>query len=125
MLCLYDGGCARCRAVAAAVAWLDRGRRVRLEPIGGDRLLPGGRRLAAEELRRAVHVVDQRQRVFSGFPAVRRLAWALPILWPALPALYLPGAARAGAGLYRLAAAGRRRRSACGDDGRPGRCAPP
>ncbi len=110
---LYDGACPRCCGAAALVSRLDQGRRVRLEPVGGDRCLPGGRRLACADLRRAVHLVDRRQRVFAGFAAVRRLAWELPVLWPALPALYLPGVAWAGAGLYRRVAATRGRRGTC------------
>ncbi|HUY61294.1 MAG TPA: DCC1-like thiol-disulfide oxidoreductase family protein [Candidatus Dormibacteraeota bacterium] len=120
MVLIYDDACSRCRRVAAIVSRLDRRHRVRLEPIRGDRRLPGGRRLACADLLRAVHLVDRHHRVFSGFAAARRLAWELPPLWPALPLLYLPGASRAGAGLYRLASAGRGRRGACPGDGPAG-----
>ena len=48
-----------------------------------------------------MHVLTpDRRRAFAGFAAFRWLAWRLPLLWPVLPLLYLPGADELGQRAY-------------------------
>jgi predicted DCC family thiol-disulfide oxidoreductase YuxK len=42
--------------------------------------------------------------VQAGFDGYRSIAWVLPIAWPALPILYVPGVPWAGRRVYRLVA---------------------
>jgi len=54
---------------------------------------------------------------YFGFSAYRAISWRIPILWPALPVLYLPGASRIGDGLYGQVS--RRRHGICRIDPQP------
>ena len=47
-----------------------------------------------------IHVVTGNGKVFRGFKAFRYLARYLPLLWPILPLLYLPGASWVGQRAY-------------------------
>ena len=57
----------------------------------------------------AMYAVDERGRVYRGFFAFRRLAWATPFGWLLLPVLYLPGAGRVGQRAYEYVARNRTR----------------
>ena len=59
-----------------------------------------------------MHVATPRGEVFTGFDGYRQLAWALPLTWPAVPFLYLPGMPSIGRHVYR-AVASQRHRHAC------------
>lgn len=60
--------------------------------------------LDKEACHREIHWLDRNGRVYKGFFAFRRLAGRLPMLWPLLPALYLPGMGRLGPKAYRWVA---------------------
>lgn len=69
-------------------------------------------RLDRADLLLEMHVVDTGGRVWRGFDAFRRLALVLPLLWPLLPLLYLPGAPALGRAVYGRVAASRTREEA-------------
>jgi predicted DCC family thiol-disulfide oxidoreductase YuxK len=117
---LYDGHCSICRrSVRLLKGWdlLDRlnyldfrtldvaaynaHRNVNLDPV---------------ELEKAMHVV-WRGRVTSGFEGCRTIATALPLFWPIVPLLYLPGLSHGGAAAYRWLARNRMAFHTCGPDG--------
>ncbi len=52
-------------------------------------------------------------KVLGGFPALRRLAWTLPPLWPVVPLLYIPLVPTVAKLIYRTIARNRYRLSAC------------
>jgi predicted DCC family thiol-disulfide oxidoreductase YuxK len=56
-------------------------------------------------------------RTYFGFSAYRAIAWRIPVLWPALPVLYLPGARHIGDVVYGRIA--RQRHGICRVDRRP------
>jgi predicted DCC family thiol-disulfide oxidoreductase YuxK len=58
-------------------------------PLAGDRLLQEMHLLTPGD-----------RRVYHGFKAFRWMAWRLPLLWPLVPFLYLPGMATLGQRVY-------------------------
>lgn len=48
-------------------------------------------------------------RTYTGFEGFRRIAWVLPLVWPILPLLYLPGVSMVGNRAYRWIARNRHR----------------
>jgi predicted DCC family thiol-disulfide oxidoreductase YuxK len=99
---LYDGDCLLCRRsvrLLKRLDWLHRldyvnardwhPQPVHLSPLDPSRLL--------EEM----HLVTPGGgRVYHGFRAFRWMAWHLPLLWPLVPFLYLPGVAAVGQRIY-------------------------
>jgi predicted DCC family thiol-disulfide oxidoreductase YuxK len=89
---LYDGQCMLCQGSKRFIEYLDWRDRVEMLDAQDRSLVreryPG---LSYEALMGAVHVVTADGEVKSGFFAVRYLARFLPMLWPVLPFLYLPG----------------------------------
>ncbi|HEX7049640.1 MAG TPA: DCC1-like thiol-disulfide oxidoreductase family protein [Longimicrobiales bacterium] len=111
---VFDGLCPICIRTAVLLDALDLRRRldfIDLEREWTTAALeaPG---LTLEEARHAMHVIDPAGGIHRGFFAFRSLARALPPLWPALPLLYAPLAARIGPKLYDRVAR-RRRGEAC------------
>jgi predicted DCC family thiol-disulfide oxidoreductase YuxK len=114
---LYDGRCPLCIRSATALQYfdvLDRLGFTDLESVrpGEAELRPG---ITREQARREMHLVAPDGSTWRGFFAARRALWQLPLLWPALPLLYLPGASRLGPVAYR-AVASRRARIECDAD---------
>jgi hypothetical protein len=98
---LYDRTSAVCSRMVVVVARLDCFRRVRFADVSARPpelstafpVLNGCDRLANEQVFVSVSRAPcrSRARLHSGFNACRSLAWVLPIAWPVLPLLYLPG----------------------------------
>ena len=97
---LYDPTCAFCRAAARWLRRLDWRHRLDVAGIDGDFVLSDGRVLETSALMEALHVAEPGGNVFVGFFACRRLARALPALWPLVPVLYAPGIPRWGVRAY-------------------------
>ncbi|MDQ3440734.1 MAG: DCC1-like thiol-disulfide oxidoreductase family protein, partial [Planctomycetota bacterium] len=116
---LYDGYCSICRrSVRLLKGWdlLDRlnyldFRTLDVTAYNAQR----GVRLDPVELENSMHVV-RRGRVTSGFEGCRTIATALPMFWPIVPLLYLPGLSHAGAAAYRWLAQNRMAFHTCGPD---------
>lgn len=104
---IYDGQCQFCQSQVRRLAWLDS--------VG--RLWGGGGRLAYlslhdpqvaarfpdlthDMLMEQMYVVDAQGRRHGGADALRYLSRRLPVLWPAMPILHLPGSARLWRKLY-------------------------
>lgn len=89
---LYDGRCRVCTRIAGRLAGLDRDRRLRLVPLqraAEDR--PEVRRLRAEQdLRRALHVIDEEGRWAVAGEAVLRTLERLPRVRPLVRFARLP-----------------------------------
>lgn len=100
LVVLYDPTCAFCVAAVRVVQRLDW--RGCIDALGAPEgyVLDDGRALSRALLDQAVHVVTPEDEVLRGFFACRRVAAVLPLLWPLLPLLYLPGAAAAGTAAY-------------------------
>lgn len=102
---LYDGDCGLCQRsarilkrldVLGQLAWVD----FRTTPVDVD--------LSRLEQEMAAIL---RGRTYFGFSAYRAMAWRIPVMWPALPILYLPGMKAVGDTAYGWIA--RRRHHVC------------
>jgi predicted DCC family thiol-disulfide oxidoreductase YuxK len=107
---IYDGLCGFCvRSIRFARALDARG--ILRYHDANDRAEVDGRfaELADADFDNAMFVVDRERRVYRGFFAVRRIARALPLMWPLLALLYFPGSGWAGPKVYAWVARNRRR----------------
>lgn len=105
---LYDGHCSFCRRTVLPLLLGDWLQRIMLVDFQDE----AARAAAAPDidkiaLDQALHVRFPDGRTGAGFDGIRLLAWHLPWLWPALPFLYLPGAAFLGRRAYRRVAENR------------------
>ena len=108
-LVLYDGGCGMCNRSVEVLLKLDALRRLRFADIDGDwdwiaRDFP---RLDHDACLAEMHVITNDGKTFAGFDAFRSIAQVLPMCWPLVPLLYIPGVPWAGRRLYRRLAASR------------------
>lgn len=103
---LYDGRCRVCTRLAARLAGLDAGQRLRFVPLQrATRDRPEVQRLRAQrDLRRELHVIDVDGRWASGGEAVLRTLELVPRLRPLARAARLPGVAALVEPAYRLVA---------------------
>jgi predicted DCC family thiol-disulfide oxidoreductase YuxK len=113
---LYDGLCPLCRRTVQVLGSLDLFDRLeftdfRTSDAGNLAAVYGsGATLAAleEEM-----FVSARGRGYRGVEAYRKLATALPALWPIAPLLFIPGAVTAARAVYRYVAANRQTLAHC------------
>jgi predicted DCC family thiol-disulfide oxidoreductase YuxK len=105
----YDGNCGICKKTAVALRSLALPGGIRfvnaLDRQGLER--EGLAWLDEQAVVHDVHVVVGR-RAFLGYEAYRRAAYRIPVLWAAIPLLYLAPVAGAGHRLYRRVADSRR-----------------
>ena len=106
---VFDGACGFCSRSAVVVRRLDLGRRLRFVDANADwpSLAAAYPSLDADACLAEMHVVDgagPAARITAGFYAFRRLAWVLPIAWPLVPLLYVPGVPAIGRRVYRFIA---------------------
>ncbi|HEX5385192.1 MAG TPA: DCC1-like thiol-disulfide oxidoreductase family protein [Gemmatimonadales bacterium] len=111
---IYDGLCPLCIRSMVLLDYVDVRRRLRFVDLETEWSAAAARApgVTPGEARHAMHVVGPDGVVYHGFFAFRRLARALPFLWPLLPALYAPFAATVGPQVYR-GISGRRGRAPC------------
>jgi len=105
---LYDGNCTLCQRSTFWIElgdWLGRVRPVNFRDAKArHKVAPD---IDLKQLDRSVHIRFQGGKTFNGFYAFRRLARHLPLLWPLLPFLYIPGASWIGTRIYARIAAKR------------------
>jgi predicted DCC family thiol-disulfide oxidoreductase YuxK len=114
---LYDASCQLCRRSRRAIErfdWLHRFRFV--DASDHDVTLHLVPDATHDELLERMHVVRPDGRVISGFAAFRAMAPSLPIAWPLVPLLWLPGVRWLGERLYDRVARGRHLIGACTDE---------
>lgn len=106
---LFDGSCGLCRKTVAVVAALDIMERVEIRDALGEWPALAGRfpMLSQADCLASMRVVRSDQHVYEGFEGYRALAWAIPLWWPLLPLLYLPGVPTVGRAVYSAVARGR------------------
>jgi predicted DCC family thiol-disulfide oxidoreductase YuxK len=107
-LLLYDGKCNFCLAsvkrlrILDVFGWIDP-LDFHLQPDLST-LHPS---LTAARCHNEMVLLESHGKVSGGFNAFRRLCLKLPLLWPLIPLVYLPGARAAGSGIYRWIAVNR------------------
>src|SRR5947209_7948547 len=89
---LYDGNCRLCQKSLAVLKRLDWLGRLSYADARQPELPESAVPLDRERLLEEMHVLTpDRRRAFAGYAAYRWLARQLPVGWPVLPLLYLPG----------------------------------
>ena len=104
----YDGDCGLCQRTVRILRRLDILSQLEWVDFRRTRVDVDTARLEHEM---AARVSD---RTYFGFSAYRALSWRLPIFWPVLPLLYVPGARVIGDAVYRRIA--ERRQGICAID---------
>jgi predicted DCC family thiol-disulfide oxidoreductase YuxK len=111
----YDRQCARCRksvSLRKGLDWL--GALTYADVRRPDPALVGRLPVPRDRLLEEMHLLTAGGReVYHGFRAFRWMAWRLPLLWPLVPLLYLPGAAAVGQRAYLWVARNRFRLVPC------------
>jgi len=110
-LVLYDGSCGLCARTIVVLRRLDVLARLRYADVSVDwpALAATYPTLDAQACLEDMHVVvgdadDPPSSIETGFDAYRSIAWVLPIAWPVLPLLYVPGVPALGRRIYRFVA---------------------
>ena len=96
---LFDGECNFCRDQVQTLRRMDRGGRLAFLSLHDPRVAERYPNLSHDRLMSEMVVVDREGNDYGGSEAVKYLSRRLPMLWPAMPILHLPGTA----GLWRWA----------------------
>jgi predicted DCC family thiol-disulfide oxidoreductase YuxK len=114
---LYDGTCPLCQRGVRQLRSLDwLGRLEYLDARHPENFPSDLPPLDPVRLMEEMHVVTPRGQVLAGFYGIRYLAWFLPLAWPFLLFLYLPGVPTLGQWLYLKIARNRYNLVPCKDD---------
>lgn len=107
---IYDGQCNFCRSQVSKLRRLDCcGNRLSFLSLHDTRVAERYPDLQHDDLMEQMYVIDQHDRRHGGADAVRYLSRRLPLLWPLVPLLHLPGTARLWRWMYRQVASRRYR----------------
>jgi len=103
---LYDGTCAFCRASVGLISRLDWLDRLSFQDATDRASWPKTTvSLEMTQLMDQMHLITpDRARSFAGFRAFRWMAGRLPLLWPVVPFMYIPGVPQLGQRVYMLIA---------------------
>lgn len=118
----FDGHCGLCLRSVFGLQMLDRLGRLTYVDFRDERARKAGAPdLSLAELDKALHIRFPSGRTLNGFNAFRALSWHLPVLWPVVPFLYVPGVPWLGRKIYAHIADRRKRcmHQNCGLKGRP------
>ena len=106
---IYDGQCGFCIRAMRLCRRLDVRGRLRFHDGTRQQIASEFPELAHADLENAMFAVAPDGTVHRGFFAFRRLAWNGPLMWLALPLVYLPGARWIGPRAYAWVARNRQR----------------
>jgi predicted DCC family thiol-disulfide oxidoreductase YuxK len=127
---LYDGHCALCRRTVAILRGADLFERLRFVDFRQADLVAfnagHGTTISADDLERQMYFVG-RGGVAAGFDGYRRMAVSVPLFWPLVPLLFVPGVASLGQRAYDWVARNRKLLvcdESCALDGGPAPMAP-
>jgi predicted DCC family thiol-disulfide oxidoreductase YuxK len=103
---IFDGSCGLCKQTIGVVRSLDLlGKVEYLDAVNRwpeiQRRYPN---LDRGHCLEDMHAVDSHGKISVGFYAYRGLAWVLPLGWPIVPLLYIPGVPWIGSRVYRMVA---------------------
>jgi predicted DCC family thiol-disulfide oxidoreductase YuxK len=113
----YDGQCRFCRSQIAMLRRLDVTGKLRFVSLHDPSVAKLFPELVSEDLMQEMHVVDALGKSRAGASALRYLSRRLPLLWPLVVPLHLPGSLPLWNWLYRLVARNRYRFAGRCDDG--------
>ncbi len=102
---IYDGECNFCQGQVANLRRFDvGGRHLAFLSLHDPRVAERYPDLSHDELMEQMYVIDGKNRRHGGADAVRYLSRRLPLLWPIMPILHIPGTARLWRWMYRQVA---------------------
>lgn len=110
---VYDEQCEICQAAVSWIKTLDRRGAIRCVPIQGGALADVHPALNPAECLEQLHVIDADGHIDVGWPAVARIAQAIPLTRPFAALDRLAPTRAAGASAYRYVARNRRQLSTC------------
>lgn len=118
---IFDGECRFCRGGVERLRQLDLGgKRLSFLSLHDPRVTERYPDMSYDDLMSQMYVVDQAGTRHGGADAVRYLSRRLPLLWPVMPILHVPGTARLWRWLYAQVA--KRRYKIAGKDCENGAC---
>lgn len=95
---IFDGDCNFCKSQVGTLRRLDRcGHRLAYLSLHDPRIAERYPDLTHDQMMQQMYVVDRKGNRHGGSEAVKYLSRRLPMLWPAMPILHIPGSA----GLWR------------------------
>jgi predicted DCC family thiol-disulfide oxidoreductase YuxK len=114
---LFDGSCRFCQFSVKLLRRLDWLKRLRFQDAHEkEKWPPSAVPLGMDKLMEEMHVVPpDRQRAYAGYRAFRWIAGRLPLLWPIVPLLFLPGVPWMGNQVYHWIARNRYKLVPCKD----------
>lgn len=114
---LYDAACPLCGRSRRGIQRLDWLRRLHFvdanDHAAALEFVPDA---THDDLLELMHLVRSDGEVFTGFEAFRAMAPSLPLMWPLVPFLWLPGSRWLGDRIYDRIARNRSRSGSCPDD---------
>ncbi len=100
---LFDGKCNACKLAARRMHQLDVGhRRLAFLSLHDERVGIRYPELSYDDLMAQMYVIDTSGNSHGGADAVRYLSRRLPLLWPVVPLLHIPGTANLWRRAYRV-----------------------
>ena len=105
---VYDGNCRFCQDSIEKIKIMDLYdvlNPIDFQTLDDPRALHP--QLSKERAMSQIHLVEPDGKLYGGFDAFRRICWRLPMLYPLIPAVYLPGMGLIGPRLYRWVARNR------------------
>jgi predicted DCC family thiol-disulfide oxidoreductase YuxK len=105
---LYDGNCNACALAARRLHQMDLGSgRLAFMSLHDARVGQRYPDLSFDDLMAQMYVIDRAGNRHGGADAVRYLTRRLPLMWPLMPLLHIPGTAKLWRRLYRVVARNR------------------
>jgi predicted DCC family thiol-disulfide oxidoreductase YuxK len=105
---IFDGRCVLCQTTRALINRLDWLRRVEfLDLHQQHEVLARFPQLENRDLLGSIHVIDDENHVYNGFPAMRRMLKEVPLGFPFWVMFHMPGLRRLGPIAYRWIAQNR------------------
>ncbi len=108
LIVLYDGRCGYCKKAMMLIRMTDWLHRVTLENLHDPEARASyAPKISIETLNESMHAVDENNDITKGFYAVRAICRELPVLWPVVFLLSVPGVPFIGERIYGSIAAHR------------------
>jgi len=107
---LYDGSCGFCKGCVGILKKMDLfaslDYRDFYEYIDRHKVLPAG--LTQDDVLRRMYLIEDDNERYGGYTVFRRIAWAMPMMWPLIPVIFFPGMGIVGPVLYDAVAKNRK-----------------
>lgn len=96
----YDGQCQICRTSMFIISKIDFFHRIAWISYNEVNSIPDG--VTLEDLRKSVHIFNYKGEFLNGFHAFKKLTILIPLLWPLIVFLWIPGMNIIGSRVYKF-----------------------